>query len=194
MAASKVPYSNRSPLRWPDGWPRTASPTRSAFRVEGRVALAHLLEELARMGARDVEIFTNRRANQDGSLSMARQRIFDTGVAVYFRRKGKPTVFACDQYDEIHDNIRAIGKTIEAMRAIERYGASDMLDRAFTAFEALPAPEQWWQVLEVSSEASEAVVNAAFRTKMQEIQARGADQWEYDRLTSAREAGRRKGS
>jgi hypothetical protein len=56
-------------------------------------------------------------------------------------------VLACDQYEQIHENIRAIGKTIEALRGIERWGASDMLDRAFTGFEALPAPKVWWEVL-----------------------------------------------
>lgn len=186
----KVPYKYRSPLRWPDGWKRTASPGRSAFRVESRVALGHMLEELARLGARDVEIFTNQRANQDGSLSLARQSIYDKGVAVYFNRKGKPTVLACDKFDEIGDNIRAIGKTIESMRAIERHGASDMMDRAFTAFEALPAPEQWWQVLEVASDASVPVITAAFRAKMAALEGTGADAWYHERLKTAWENGK----
>lgn len=190
MTSRKVPYSYRSPLQWPSGWKRTDQPGRSPFRVEARVAMAHLLEELARLGARDVVIYTNQRANKDGTLSLSRQTIFDRGVAVNFTRKGVPTVLACDQFDEIHDNIRAIGRTIESMRAIERYGASDMMDRAFTAFAALPAPEQWWQVLDVKPDASEREINAAYRDKMADVQARGADEWEYARLNVARDNGR----
>jgi DnaJ-domain-containing protein 1 len=65
----------------------------------------------------------------------------------------------------VKDNVRAVGKTIEALRGIERWGASDMMERAFSAFEALPAPEQWWQVLGVSASASAAEIDAAYRAK-----------------------------
>jgi hypothetical protein len=39
----------------------------------------------------------------------------------------------------IEDNVRAIALTIEALRGIERWGASDMMERAFMGFTALPA-------------------------------------------------------
>lgn len=44
------------------------------------------------------------------------------------------------------------------MRGLERWGAKTIMDRAFDAFAALPAPEHaqnWWSVLEVSPGASE---------------------------------------
>src|SRR5690606_15253619 len=41
----------------------------------------------------------------------------------------------------------AIGKTIEALRGIARWGMGDMMERAFQGFEALPDPEQWWHTL-----------------------------------------------
>lgn len=140
-------YTAKFPLQWPDGWKRTKYPTHSAFKVEPRIAKSALLNELERLGARDVVITTNQRVNRDGSISTARQTIQDRGVAIYFKRKGRDVVLACDQYNEIHENLRAISKTIEAMRGIERWGASDMLDRAFTGFEALPPPPPWWQTL-----------------------------------------------
>jgi hypothetical protein len=181
-------YKYESPLRWPDGWKRSAWRVASQFKVEPRIAKQAMLLELGRMDATDVVISSNQRANRDGTLSLARQSIYDTGIAVYFTRKGKPVVLACDQYQEIHENIRAIGKTLEAMRSIERWGASDLLDRAFTAFEALPAPEQWWQVLGVSQTAPWPTIEAAFRELMREVEQRGADTWEYERLRAARES------
>lgn len=76
-------------------------------------------------------------------------------------------VFACDQYDAPHKNMRAIGKTIEAIRGIERWGSSDMMERAFSAFEALPPPASddagWWSVLGVTRSASRSDIEQAYR-------------------------------
>lgn len=89
----------------------------------------------------------------------------DHGVAVYFEREGKQMVFACDRWDRVQDNLRAIHKTIEAMRGVERWGASDMMERAFSAFEALPAPKTPWEILGVQRGASEAEIQSAYRNK-----------------------------
>lgn len=158
-----IAYEARFPLDWPAGWKRTASPKRAPFKVSPAQAERDLLAELRMMGAKRVIISTNRRVNRDGSFSAARQLVYDPGVAVYFTRGARDVVLACDQYHEIHANLRAIGKTIEALRGIERWGASDMLERAFTGFEALPAPEQWWQVLGVPAAATREEINRAWR-------------------------------
>ncbi|MBD3609597.1 MAG: hypothetical protein HUJ30_03520 [Gammaproteobacteria bacterium] len=80
--------------------------------------------------------------------------------------------FACDRWDLIQDNIHSIGKTIEALRGIERWGASDMMARAFSGFTALPSPEQvqsetWRDVLQMGNrlphETDEDVLNMAER-------------------------------
>lgn len=75
----------------------------------------------------------------------------DPGVAVYFvlKGKGKGMAFACDRYVYVYENIQAIAKTIEALRGIERWGASDMMERAFTGFKALTdgPSENWREVL-----------------------------------------------
>lgn len=140
------------PLHWPAGWPRAKNPARSRFDVSFVAARDGLFEEISRMGGRYPVLSTNVELRRDG-LPYANQRTpEDAGVAVYFERKGKQMVFACDRWDRVKDNIRAIQKTIEAMRGIERWGASDILERAFSAFEALPAPgaparRAWREVL-----------------------------------------------
>lgn len=161
-------FDRRYPLHWPEGWPRTQAWKRkdAPFKVTPAQARDEMLRELGLLGARDIQISSDQRLNRDGSLSAARYQLIDPGVAIYFRRKGVDVVLACDQYDNIHDNIRAIGKTVEALRGIERWGASDMLDRAFTGFTAIAAPEQWWEVLGVTSAASSAEIDAAWREKM----------------------------
>src|SRR6185312_12512303 len=62
-------------------------------------------------------------------------------------------VLACDRWDKIEDNMRSIELTIDAMRGMERWGCSDMLNRAFTGFTALPEPpkaKSWQDVLGTS--------------------------------------------
>lgn len=161
------------PLHWPAGKPRTDAPRSSAF---GKKTFAQArdftLAELNRLGAREVVISTNLETRQDG-LPYSRSRIpEDKGVAVYFEWCDRQMCFACDQWDKLEHNIYAIGKTIEAMRGIERWGSSDMMRAAFSGFEALPAPRQsaWYQVLGVSRSATEAEIKVAFKAKYQAAQ------------------------
>lgn len=142
------------PLQWPDGWKRTLNPGKSQFSTGMEKATRGLLEEIRKLGGRLPVISSNAQYRNDGMPYARQARIDDTGVAVYFQRNGKPMVFACDNYWTVHDNIHAITKTIEALRAIERHGSSSMMERAFTGFTALPAPivagmkRSWREVLE----------------------------------------------
>lgn len=151
------------PLHWPTGWPRARARKAAPFKVSPSQARKEMMIEITRLGATSIVVSTDQPLNRDGSVSLGRRPAGDPGVAVYFKRKGKDVVLACDQYHELHDNMRAIGKTAEAMRGIERWGASDMLDRAFTGFTALAAPEQWWQVLGIEQHASIDQIDAAWR-------------------------------
>lgn len=141
----------RFPLHWPGGWPRTRTPQRSRFDVSFVSARYGLFDEIGRMGGRYIVLSTNIELRKDGLPYANQPEPRDSGVAVYFERKGKQMVFACDRWDRVKDNMRAIQKTIEAMRGIERWGASDLLERAFSAFQALPPPGQikrtWREVL-----------------------------------------------
>lgn len=141
---------NAFPLVWPDGWPRTTSRRQKGdFRVSPEQARTDLLAEVRRIGGRYPVISSNVPLRLDGTprSGTTRERLPDPGVAVYFERGGRQLVFACDRFDAPYKNIRAISNTINAMRAIERYGASDMLERALHAFEALPPPGDWRTVL-----------------------------------------------
>lgn len=130
------------PLHWPEGWPRTESRQSSRFDVSFVAARDGLFDEIKRMGGRYPVLSTNIELRRDGLPYANQPTPSDPGVAVYFERKGKQQVFACDRWRLVKDNIRSIQKTIEAMRGIERWGASDMMERAFSAFEALPAPDR----------------------------------------------------
>lgn len=156
--------SQAYPLQWPAGAPRCKRPASSAFgEVTIHRATHELLWEIERMGGSLPVVSTNLELRNDGLPYSKQRAVEDHGVAVYFTRRGHQLVFACDRWDRIEHNMRAITKTIDAMRGIERWGSADLMERAFSGFEALPAPEQWWQVLGVTEQATRADIAVAYR-------------------------------
>lgn len=143
----------RYPLTWPDGWKRTPNWQRapSPFKIQSTDrATRELMDELGRLGARKVIISSNLKLRQDGMPYSQQPRNDDEGIAVYFTRKGIEMVLACDKFAKREANMRAITLTIDAIRGIERWGSSDMMERAFTGFTALPPPValSWRDVLD----------------------------------------------
>jgi hypothetical protein len=156
------------PLCWPVGWARTPAGRRQkgSFTVSLARARDGLLAEIKLLGGRNVVLSSNLQLRNDG-LPYAQQRaVDDHGIAVYFEHKKRPMCFACDRYTRMEANLRAIQMTIAALRGIERWGASDMLERAFTGFVALPAPESGWRFALGISDANPTPqdVESAYRT------------------------------
>lgn len=156
------------PLQWPAGWPRTpqaevrygrfgtrkastANNSHSAITIAE--ATKRVLAELSRMGIDrdDIVISTNLLLRLDGLPRSGQPAPHDPGAAVYWQTTtGARRVMAIDQYDRVADNLAAIAATLDAMRAIERHGGAQILDRAFTGFTALPAPTSkrpWREVM-----------------------------------------------
>lgn len=129
------------PLQWPDGWLRCKRRRQAAYRVALKKARDDLVRELRLLGAKSIVISTNAPPRADGTPAAGAPQSprGDPGVAVYFYRGDEQQVVACDRWNRLTDNLRACGLTIAALRMIERTGASELLDRAFTGFKALPA-------------------------------------------------------
>ncbi|MCW5695842.1 MAG: J domain-containing protein [Bauldia sp.] len=153
------------PLAWPAGWPRTRRRQRARFDTTIAKARDELSAEIVRLGGRYPVLSSNLELRLNGLPRSSQREPDDPGVAVYFERGGKQMVFACDRWDRAQDNIRAITKTIEAIRGIERWGASELMERAFSAFSALPPPRSPWDILGVPRGSSAEAVKAAFRAK-----------------------------
>lgn len=140
------------PLQWPAGWQRTLvwKRERGQFGTTFAKARDGLMAEIERMGGRVPVLSSNMALRRDGLPYAQQSRIEDPGIAVYFDYKGRQMCFACDRYATVEANTQAIRKTIEALRGIERWGASDMMERAFTGFAALAAPIAlcWHDVLD----------------------------------------------
>lgn len=178
--------TRRSPLQWPAGWPRAQARSAARFDVSLDRAERLLRAEIDRIGGQHPLITHDRIA--------IRREPADPGVAVYFSTHDKLRVFACDRWSTVRDNMRAIGKTIEALRGIARWGASDMMDRAFSGFEALPAPKTWREVLGIQP--GELVtleeVEARYRSlaKAWHPDKTDGDEATFKQITEARDAAR----
>lgn len=201
---------SRFPLVWPPGWRRTPDVHRKSAHFGKRVmrysdqgqpqysvkerltisqATGRVLRELGALGTKAPIISTNLRLRNDGLPMSGQREPVDPGAAVYWTdKKKRQKVMASDQYTKTADNLAAIAATLEAMRAIERHGGAMILDRAFTGFEALPAPNVWWLVLQVKETATLAEVKAAYQhlAKLRHPDAGGSDaamadlHWAYD--------------
>lgn len=170
------------PLQWPEGWPRTKDYQRqqSRFSKKSRNSyndaltvsdgIERVLLELSRfgIGRDDIVISTNLKTRLDGLPRSDQKAPADPGVAVYWiTRKGENRVMAIDRYSKVADNLAAVAATLDAMRAIERHGGAQILDRAFTGFTALAAPgapRGWREVLGIEPNVTNiGIVRACYR-------------------------------
>lgn len=126
------------PLQWPEGWKRTPSHQRQRSQFEPHFTpdRDQVLRWLDKRGSR-VVITSNLPTRNDGLPYYASTS--DPGIAVWWVEKGNERVVACDRWLRADENMRAIAKTLEAMRGLDRWGANEMVERAFAGFAALPA-------------------------------------------------------
>lgn len=171
------------PLTWPAGWPRTDYFNRAHGRFGKRDKVGgqswtrlrevtihdgtqRVLAELDRMSASEVIVSTNLELRRDGLPRSNQRQPGDSGVAVYWTdRHGDSRCIAIDRYLKIADNLAAIAATLDAMRAIERHGGAEILDRAFTGFTALEGPTaaHWSVTLGIQRTAGRTAIDAAWR-------------------------------
>lgn len=165
------------PLQWPVGRARTPSYFRKYGQLNkmpsGRIRQL-LASELRKMNVTDYVISSNLAIRRDGLPYSGQRAPDDPAVVLYFTRKGVDIAIACDAWNTVDANLRAIGLTIEAIRGMERWGTEEMVDRAFTGFKALPesvivtpfTAKAWYEVLEVSQNASVETIKAAYKSML----------------------------
>lgn len=162
------------PLTWPIGYKRTADYNRhrSQFKQTMERAQRFMRDEVARIGGTDLIVSSNIPVRNDGMLyaDYMRRKIDDPGVAIYFKMKGRDVVMCCDQYSQVWENVYALGKGIEALRGMDRWGVSEFLERAFTGFTALPEfttadIKSSWETLGLSAKPADiGIVHSAYKT------------------------------
>ena len=95
----------------------------AAFR---RLALPHHPDRVSATGKGDPELFKF----YDEHRKKAKAWVLGTHTQAH------DLVIACDKFKEPRWNLNAIKMTIQAIRNIERYGTTSLMERAFTGFKA----------------------------------------------------------
>jgi hypothetical protein len=141
VAPKKLPAESY-PLYWPEGWPRTKFRDHSKFQVTLGAAVQALAGQvrLIARGSPSV-ISSNIPSRADGLPYANASEPDDPGVAVYWfdARANETRVIACDRWRRVRDNLHALDLSIGALRGLSRWGASEIVTRAFGGFKALPA-------------------------------------------------------
>ncbi len=163
------------PLSWPGGWKRSKKPKDSRFGTWNKkpsiyIGMVKVQNEIRQLGGKNLIISSNLRLRQDGLPYSSQRMPEDCGIAIYFTWKDEPMVIASDNYNKPGCNLWAIGKTVESMRGIERWGCSELLNRAFTGFKQLPeksgiVTNNWYDILKVSMNATKDEIIKAYKKK-----------------------------
>lgn len=159
------------PLQWPSGYPRTNYPSRHPYLKKTKTfgyERDELLRQLKLLGTKDVVISSNVPLRQDGIpyANFERRSITDKGIAVYFTFNKEQKAIACDAWDSFEVNLRALWKTVEDMRGLERNGCSQIISQVFAGFKALPeqtSTKPWWEVLGLHKWPLKEEIIAAYR-------------------------------
>lgn len=187
---------------WPKGFQRTKSIERrkGPYSAAWNTAMQDLIREVRHLkGATKLRIdkMSDNAANDwidlTGQDASAKQG--DPGVVVTFRRKGLTYIFAHDAYLKPEANLRAIGLTIEAMRAVERHNVLST-EQVFAGVENLALPARTGEgnapheVLGVPHDAPSDVVRAAYRqlSLKHHPDKKGGDRDTWERIHAAMEA------
>lgn len=184
------------PLDWPLGFKRTEKNKRksSQFKQTPGSAQDFLHSEVRRIGGKKLIVSTNIPVRKDGLMyaDYITKRQEDPGVAIYFEMDGEQVSMCCDQYEKVLDNLYALGKSVEALRGIDRWGCSEFMKRAFTGFKAIPekidTSQTCWQILDLQPTRDEDLIKQMYRAQSKRHHPdAGGNTDKFDSLTKAYE-------
>ena len=178
------------PLLWPEGWPRTNIHSRGPYRTSLPGALDNLKREIGLLCGPEV----GRTLILSSNVLLGAERPADPGVVAYFTWDQQALAIPCDRWNAVEHNVQAIALTIEAMRAMDRHGAKQMVRAMFRGFVALPGPANgarpWREVLGAVRTLDE--LEARYRTMaMGHHPDRGGSHALMAELNAARDAARK---
>lgn len=159
------------PLQWPLTQTRSSHQVISLFKCTQEQAWRGIERQLLQMGTTGAILTSNMKVRRDGYFySNTSLNDNSPAVAIYFDYKGSRHCIAIDRYVQIKENIRAIEKTLEAIRGIERWGGGKIMETALGGFKELPSTvivtrphRSWFVVLDVDEDANALEVKQAYR-------------------------------
>jgi hypothetical protein len=158
------------PLHWPSGYTRTDKPKSSAFKVTFAKARDEAIKQIRILGGNAVIISSNIPVRLNGLPYANFSKVDDPGIAIYFTYNNEQVVFCCDKWDKPEANMKAIANTIDAIRGMNRWGVSEMMQRMFTGFKQLPehtSSLKWWEVFDIDKNSTEQEIKSQYRCLIQ---------------------------
>lgn len=160
------------PLLWAIGRPRAEQREPVRSKVPLARATDDLLYELQLLNATAMIISCNvEPLKQFPGYAEHYETPIDPGVAVYFTLDGVSYLFACDDFDAVQGNMRAIGQLLREKRMLSQLHPCASIEREFAGYktatvpmEASPRRKPWWKVLYVAPDAPLIVVEAAYKS------------------------------
>lgn len=187
-------------IDWPAGWDRTPAHQRKSypggFEVTRRRSIDDLLNELRSWGADEIKLETGaEHQKRNPHLPYANATADDPAAVAYFEKGGEQYAIACDKWDNLRDNIRAIGKYVEHKRMLPKYG----ITTAEAEFETAKLPpagdyavagdEPAHRVLNVERDAPDDEIKAAARHRKKNAHPdNGGSAEKFQRIVEAEEA------
>lgn len=128
--------------QWPGRRTHPGNRRNSQFRASYSATLDLLETELAHLGARDivVQIAVDRSEIRNDGWPRSNARPSHPGVVLSFQSRGKARQFYTDAFLSWEENLRGIALTLQALRAVSRYGCTQD-DQQYTGYTALPPGE-----------------------------------------------------
>ena len=186
---------------WADRTPASDRERTSKFSVTKSQAIKDIRRELeSRLGVDDWRLSTASPHRKKDGMPYADHTPDDPGAVVRWSMDGDQYCVAADEYDDVRDNIRAIGLYIEEKRKMSNRPVHTGQDEFATA--RLPGGdddvivaddggvgvEDPYEVLGVTPDAPESVVKAAADERIKETHPdQGGDPEEFQRVHRARE-------
>lgn len=124
---------------WPSERTRNRQP--SKFRTPWSRTIELLERELRHLRARQIVIQADCDTSEirlDGMLR-ANAKLNSPAVILSFESKVGPLSYPCDRFNDWQDNVRAIACSLEALRAVDRYGVTRRSEQ-YRGWARLPGP------------------------------------------------------
>src|SRR5215472_1084724 len=159
------------PLQWPQGFRRTTTRERGAFRTSFDTALANVRRSLMLFaqdsGRKIVDPILSSNMNPLGG-----EEVKDPGVAVWFVWDNIQVCIAVDRYATPASNLQAVHHILEARRTELRHGTLQLVRATLQGLSFLPAPKgkHWRDILGIGPDAqiTKEAIEVAFKARLKE--------------------------
>jgi len=183
-------------IDWPDGFERTTRRERNrSFQATLGQTTKDLATEMDRLDADDWRASIGNQHTKSNSLPHHDANPDDPGFVLRWSKNGEQFAVACDSYSRLRDNVREVylwvhETRMRGQRAVVT-GSSEFAAARLPSGDDDPVVADWppHEVLDVSPDAPDGVVEAAYREKTKEMHPdQGGSTDEFQRLIRSKEA------